>query len=238
MALNIWAIFIGTSETILVLLGVFYFFKFLRDYAIHKKKLTPLLAILALSLGSMHLGGSVAFFMKLVWEQDLDYITYGYLTYIAMPVGLTIAVYIGFEVFTPKLKWLMVGIHAALGIALLVAIIGWPEIQMKEIVPNIDELVDANVRHTVGTIFTSYLVSAVLALGFNFLQIRSKMNKTENMMRKKSLLLGVGWILWALGEFFAKGQFAFIPIEYALIPNSVIFTSLMMIFLGFAPTKD
>ncbi len=63
MALNIWAFLIGTSETSLVLLGIFYFFKFLSDYIRYKKQLTPFLAILALSLGSMHLGGSIAFFM-------------------------------------------------------------------------------------------------------------------------------------------------------------------------------
>ena len=62
--------------------------------------------------------------------------------------------------------------------------------------------------------------------------------RDETLMRKKSLLLGLGWILWALGEFFVKGQFDFIPVEMIIIPNSIIFTSLVMIFLGFAPSKD
>ncbi len=238
MALNIWAILIGVSETVLVLLGVFYFFKFFRDYAKYKKKLTPLLAILALSLGSMHLGGSVAFFMKLIWDLDLSYVVYGYLTYIPMPVGFTLAIFIAYEVFNPKLKWAMVGIHAALGIALIVAIIGWPGIQMQELPATTETLVDANIKHTVGTIFTIYVVSALLALGFNFFQIRSKMNENESEMRKKSLLLGVGWILWGFAEFFAKGQFDFIPIQMAIIPNSITFTALVIIFLGFAPSKS
>lgn len=238
MALNIWAILIGASETTLVLLGIFYFFKFLVDFTKYKKKLTPLLALLALSLGSMHLGGSVAFFMKLFWELDLNYVVYGYLTYIPMPVGFTLAIFIAYEVFNPKLKWLMVGIHAALGIALIVAIIGWPGIQMENIAPASDELVDANIKSVVGTIFTIFIVSAVLALGFNFFQIRSKMNENESEMRKKSLLLGIGWILWGLAEFFAKGQFDFIPIWMAIVPNSITFTALVMIFLGFAPIKE
>jgi len=238
MALNIWAFLIGTSETSLVLLGIFYFFKFLSDYIRYKKQLTPFLAILALSLGSMHLGGSIAFFMKLFWQQDLNYVAYGFLTYIPMPVGFTLAIYIAFEVFKPKLKWLMVGLHAAAGIALIVAIVGWPEIQMEYIIPASDELVDANIQSVVGTIFTSFIISALLALGFNFFQIRSKMNETESEMRKKSLLLGIGWILWGLAEFFAKGQFDFIPIQMAIIPNSITFTALVMIFLGFAPLKS
>ncbi len=238
MALDIWAFLIGISETVLVLLGFFYFFKFFRDYAKYKKKLTPLLAILALSLGSMHLGGSVAFFMKLIANQDLTYIAYGFLTFIPLPIGLTLAVFIGSEVFQPKLKWIMVGAHAALGITLLVALIGWPEIQLEELPATPETLVDANVQHIVGTIFTAYLISTVLALGFNFLQIRSKMNDTEIIMKKKSLVLGLGWILWAVAEFFAKGQFDFIPVQMAILPNTVIFTALIMIFLGFAPLKE
>ncbi|TFG21314.1 MAG: hypothetical protein EU530_00780 [Promethearchaeota archaeon] len=238
MALNIWAILIGASETILVLLGFFYFFKFFNDYTKYKKKLTPFLAFLALSLGSMHLGGSVAFFMKLIANQDITYITYGFLTYIPLPIGLTLAVFIGSDVFQPKLKWIMASVHAALGITLLVALIGWPEIQMEELPATTETLVDANVQHIVGTIFTAYLISTVLALGFNFLQISSKMNQSEITMKKKSLVLGIGWILWALGEFFAKGQFDFIPVELAILPNTIIFTALIMIFLGFAPLKE
>ncbi|MHA1111461.1 MAG: hypothetical protein ACTSRE_10200 [Promethearchaeota archaeon] len=238
MALNGWALFNGISETALVLLGVFYFFKFFIDYGKSKKKLTPLLAILALSLGSMHLGGSVAFIMKLFWELDLNYVVFGYLTYIPMPVGFTLAIYIAYEVFNPKLKWLMVAIHAALGIALIVALVGWPDIQMQELPATSETLVDANIQSVVGTIFTIYIVSALLALGFNFFQIRGKMNESEALMRKKSLLLGLGWILWGIAEFFAKGQFDFIPIELVIVPNSIIFTSLIMIFLGFAPSKE
>jgi hypothetical protein len=247
MALNIWAFLIGTSETALVLLGIFYFFKFFRDYMRYKKKLTPLLAILALSLGSMHLGGSVAFFMKLFWEQDLSYVVYGYLTYIPMPVGFTLAIFIAYEVFNPKLKWLMVGIHAALGVTLIVALIVFDRIplivsligtQLQELPATPDTLVDANIQSAVGTIFTIFIVSALLALGFNFFQIRSKMNQNEGEMRKKSLLLGIGWILWGLAEFFAKGQFDFIPIQMAILPNTITFTALVMIFLGFAPIKS
>jgi hypothetical protein len=248
MALNIWAFLIGISETVLVLLGIFYFFKFLVDYTKYKKKMTPLLAVLALSLGSMHLGGSVAFFVKLLAGVDISYVTYGYLTYIPMPVGFVLAIYIAYEVFNPKLKWVMVAVHAFLGLTLIVALVVFDRIpaitssfigtQMQEIAATSETLVDAGIQSVVGTIFTIFVVSALLALGFNFFQIRSKMNESESLMRKKSLLLGLGWILWGLAEFFAKGQFDFIPVEYTIILNSITFTALVMIFLGFAPSRD
>lgn len=247
MTLNGWAIFNGISEVALVLLGIFYFIKFLVDYGKYKKKLTPLLAVLALSLGSMHLGGAVAFLLRIISDIDITFITYGYLTYIPMPVGFIIAIYIAYEVFNPKLRKSMVAVHVILGIALLVALIAfdripqmvtWIGTQTEEVPATTETLVDANIQSAVGTIFTIFIVSAILALGFNFFQIRSKMNEDETLMRKKSLLLGLGWILWALGEFFVKGQFDFIPVEMIIVPNSIIFTSLVMIFLGFAPSKD
>ncbi len=247
MALNGWALFNGISETALVLLGVVYFFKFLVDYAKFKKKMTPLLALLALSLGFMHLGGTVAFLMRILAGTDITYTTYGYLTYIPMPVGFILAIYIAYEVFNPKLKWAMIIVHAVLGVGLIVALVVFDRIpqivsligtQLQEIPATSETLVDANIQSAVGTIFTIFIVSAVLALGFNFFQIRKKMNESEAEMRKKSLLLGLGWILWALAEFFAKGQFDFIPVEMAIVPNSIIFTALVMIFLGFAPSKE
>jgi len=247
MALNGWALFNGFSEMVIVLLGIFYFVKFMVDYGKYKKKLTPLLALLALSLGSMHLGGAVAFLLRIIANIDITYITYGYLTYIPMPVGFVIAIYIAYEVFNPKLRKTMVAIHIILGIALLVALIAfdripqmvaWIGTQTEEVPATTETLVDANIQSAVGTIFTIFIVSAILALGFNFFQIRSKMNEDETLMRRKSLLLGLGWILWALGEFFVKGQFDFIPPQIVILPNSIIFTALVMIFLGFAPSKE
>jgi hypothetical protein len=247
MDFEMW-ILTGASETVLVLLGIFYFIKFLVDYMKYKKKLTPLLAFLALSLGSMHLGGAVAFLFRIISGIDISYITYGYLTYIPMPVGFVLAIYIAYEVFNPKLKWVMVGIHAALGVTLIVALVVFDRIpaitgsflgtQMQEIEATDETLVDAGIQSVVGTIFTIFVISAVLALGFNFFQIRSKMNESESVMRKKSLLLGLGWIMWGLAEFFAKGQFDFIPTNYTIILNSITFAALVMIFLGFAPMKE
>ena len=61
------------------------------------------IALLALSLGSMHLGGAVAFLIKVFWGQDLNIIVYGFLTYIHIPFGLSLAIYLGYNIFNPAL---------------------------------------------------------------------------------------------------------------------------------------
>ena len=234
MALGILAYFNGISDTCIVLLGLFYFFKFMIDYSKHKKIKQPLLALLALSLGLMHLGGTVAFFMEVFWRQPIPINVYGFLNFIHIPIGLSLAIYLGFDVFQPKLKWWVVGIHIVLGIVYLTALIGWPDIQFDPLPTEAGELVDVNIKHIVGTINTGFLISAVLALGFNFLRIRSKFTDDEVVLKKKSLLLGVGWMVWGIAEFLCT----FNPIKLTIIPNSVIFTTLIMIFIGFAPMKN
>ncbi len=97
----------GFSAMCLLLLGVYYCFRFLLYYIKQKKKLLPYVGLLALSLGSIHLGGTVAFLVKILYGQDLDIILYGFLTYIHMPIGLSLAIFLGYDIFKPKLKWKM-----------------------------------------------------------------------------------------------------------------------------------
>ena len=95
---------------------------------------------------------------------------YGFLNYIHIPFGLSLAIYLVFNVFEPKLVWWIIGIHVILGIVYLTALIGWPDIQFDPLPTEPRELVDVNIKHIVGTINTAFLISAVLALGFNFLE--------------------------------------------------------------------
>ena len=236
MTLTAVAFLNGLSDTCIVLLGIFYFFKFLIDYGKHKKKLTPFLALLALSLGLMHLGGAVAFIMKVFWQQDIPINLFGFLSYVHIPFGLSLAIYLGFDVFTPKLKWWVVGIHILMGIVLITALIVSPDIQLDtRLEPTtINELRDINIKHIVGTINTGFLISAVLSLGYNFLRIRTKMKDDEKILKKKSLLLGIGWMVWGVAEFLCTFNF----VKITIIPNSIIFGALIIIFLGFAPLKD
>ena len=75
MDLNVIPFLNGLSELLLFLFGFAYSIRFLILYIGKKKKMAPLLAFVALSLGSMHLGGAVAFIMKLFFSSDLDVLT-------------------------------------------------------------------------------------------------------------------------------------------------------------------
>ncbi len=234
MALSILTFLNGFSELILVLLGIFYFFRFMIHFFKQKKKMTPVLALLALSLGSMHLGGAVAFLAKLIWLVDLDIILYGFLTYIHLPFGLIIAIYLGFDIFKPKLKWWMVALYAVLGIAYLTAMIGWPDIMIRQIgTTAADTVIDVNVWHVPLGITIVYLATAVLVLGVNFLVLRSRMRTDEGEMKNKTLQLGIGWILFG----FSGALCTLNPLNITIIPNSICFVALILIFHGFAPMK-
>ena len=235
MALSTIPFLNGLSELILFVFGFAYFIRFLILSINKKKKMAPLLALVALSLGSMHLGGAVAFLMKVIWAQDLDVIVYGYLTYIHVPFGLTLSAYLGYDLFNPKLKWWMVLVHGVLGVVYLIAMIGWPELMIYGLndPPAADVLIDVNIRHVALGVTIAYLVSTVLVMGGNFLRLRSKMNESERELKKKSLILGIGWILFGLTGLLCTLN----PLNLSIIPNSACMVALILIFIGFEPIK-
>ena len=97
MALTTLAFLNGFSALCLFALGLFFCFRYIAYYIQQKKKLLPYVGLLALSLGSMYLGPTVAFFMKWIWGQDLDVILYGYLSYIHTPIVLSLAMFLGYK---------------------------------------------------------------------------------------------------------------------------------------------
>jgi len=234
MDLTILAFLNGFSELCLVLLGVYYCIRFIIYYAKHRKNLEPPIALLALTLGLMHLGGATAFIMKLFWGLDLDITVYGFLSYIHTPFGWTLAVYLGYEIFNPKLKWWMVSIYATIGIGYMIAMISWPSLMITGTTPVMNEVVDVNLSHVALAITIIYLVSAVLVLGTNFLVIRGKMNEKESVMKKKALLIGIGWILFSLAGLLCTVN----PYNITIVPNTMSVVAFMLIFTGFKPIKE
>ena len=234
MELTILAFLNGFSELCLVLLGVFYCIRFIIYYAKRRKNLEPPIALLALTLGLMHLGGATAFIMKLFWGLDLDIYVYGFLSYIHIPLGWTLAVYLGYEIFNPKLKWWMVSIYTILGIGYMIAMIGWPSVMITGTTLVTNEVVDVNLSHVALAITIIYLVSAVLVLGANFLVIRVKMNEKESAIKKKALLIGIGWILFSLAGLLCTVN----PYNITIVPNSMSFVAFTLIFTGFKPMKE
>ena len=106
----------GLSAVFLLVWGVVNFFRFLLLYFKEnkKKKLQPVVALVGLSLGSFFLGPTVTFFNLLITGNNIDYITYGFLSYSLQPVAIIAAMTLGFEIFNKEKQKLIVGIFIVL----------------------------------------------------------------------------------------------------------------------------
>ncbi len=112
--------------------------------------------------------------------------------------------------------------------------VGWPEVMIYGTEPTANRLVDINIDSVALAITIIYLVSALLVLGRNFLLLRKRMPASDVEPRKKSLKLGVGWILFGVAGILTT----FNPLNIAIIPNSILFAAFILIFSGCAPLKD
>ncbi|WP_371804768.1 hypothetical protein [Candidatus Lokiarchaeum ossiferum] len=233
MALSFIAYLTGISAVCIFLLGVFYWIRFLIYFGQNKsKKLTPLVGFLALFLGGLYLGASVNFIAKLFWNIDIDLLLYGYLTYIHTPIGISLAMFLGYDIFKPKLKWKMFIAFLIVGIVYLIAMLGWPEIMIDGTSPNPNELVDISINSVVLVIVLLYILSCIFMLGVNFILLGRRLNNGEP--QKKAYKLGIGWFLFGIAGILDS----LLPLTFVIIPRVMMFIGLVLIFQGFAPIKN
>ncbi len=231
MGLTTIAFMNGFSALCLFVLGLYFCFRYILYYKQQKKKLLPYVGLLALSLGSMYLGPTVAFITKFMTGQDIDVVLYGFLTYIHYPVVLSLAMYLGYNIFKPHLRWRMLLIYSLLGVVYLVAMVGWPSSMITATAPVENELMDVNIHSVVLIIAIFYILSTFVMLGGNFIFLRKKLE--DAAPRLKAMQLGIGWILFGVVGILET----FNPLNIAIIPRSIMFIGFIFIFTGFAPLK-
>lgn len=232
MALSFTAYLTGTSAVCIFLLGVFYWIRFLIYFRQDRsKKLTPFVGFLALFLGALYLGASVNFIGKLFWNIDIDLVLYGYLTYIHTPIGISLAMFLGYDIFKPKLKWRMLIAFLVVGVVYLIAILGWPEIMIEGTSPDPNELVDISINSVVLVIVIVYILSCIFMLGINFILLGRRLDK--KIPQKKAYMLGIGWFLFGIAGILDS----LLPLTLVILPRGLMFVGLILIFQGFAPLK-
>ena len=221
----------GISAMCLFLLGIYFCVCFFIYYKQQKKKLLPYVGILALSLGSFYFGATTAFIVKVFYGQDLNVILYGLLTYLHLPIGLSLAVFLAYNIFKPHLKWRMLAIYSLIAIIYIAAMIGWPSSMISGTDPAEDILMDVNIKSVVLIIAIFYIFSAFFILGGNFLLLRKKLE--EDVPRIKALQLGIGWILFGMAGILET----FNPLNISIVPRTIMFIGFVLIFSGFRPLK-
>lgn len=192
----------------------------------------PLVSLLALAFGSLYLGGTVSFFSKLFWNHDLDYLLYGFLTYSHTPIGVSLAMYLGYDIFKPQIKWRVLAIFGLSGIVYLVALFGWPTQMISSTTPQPDQLIDISINSVVLIIVILYILSTMVMLGGNFLLLRRRLSDAGP--RKKALEQGLGWLLFGIAGILDST----LPLNLIILPRLLMMVGYILIFEGFSPIKS
>lgn len=218
----------GVSALIVICIEIFSWLTFLMLYFKRKKRLMPFISFMAFLTGIFYSGPAISFLSLLLTGQNIDYLTYAYLSYTVMPINICIAMYIGFDIFKPELRNKVVIVYAITGIFYYIAWFGFPLSMIVPVDVNPGDLMDIRLTSVIMGLSALYILSVLLILGGGFYKLMKKL-PIETLERKNARNLSIGWILFAIGAFLDT----LISPELIVIARIIMAAGLIFIHLGF-----
>jgi len=223
----------GISATCVLLTGFYFGIRFIIHYNSLKKPLLPLVAGLGFGLAIFYLGPTTSFFSLLITGENINGVLYGYLSYFTMPLTLTLAMYLGFDIFKPAWKKGIMIIFSIFTVLWWMSFILFQELVFEFETPAEGALMYISFVIPIGLPMIGLaILSALLMLGGGFLSIARKIE--DKKKRRKSLFLAFGWMLFAIAGI----------LDTFLTGNLIPFARLTMligyflIFAGFTPVYN
>ena len=232
MALPLETYLNGISAFCVLITGFYFGIRFIMHYRKLKKSLLPLIAGMAFGMGLLYLGPTTAFFYLLFTNGNISGILYGYLSYFAMPLTLSLAMYLGFDIFKPSWKkWIMI-FFSIFTIIWWLSMIFFINLFFESTTTDVGKLIDISFIMPIGKPMVAVgILSVFFLLGGGFLSISRKIEDKEK--RKKSLFLAIGWSLFAIGAILDT----FIAPNLVALARLVMLMGYILIFLGFSPVS-
>lgn len=222
----------GISAICVLITGFYFGFRFILHYNKLKKSLLPLIAGMGFGLGIFYLGPSTAFFSLLIAGENISGVLYGYLSYFTMPLTLTLAMYLGFDIFKPAWKKGIMIIFSIFTVIWWVSFILFKDLLFESTTPTGGELIDISFILPIGLPMIGLaILSALFLLGGGFLSISRKIE--DKTKRKKSIFLAIGWTLFAV----AGVLDTFLTSNLIAFARLVMLLGYILIFLGFTPVS-
>lgn len=222
----------GISAFCVLITGFYFGIRFIMHYKKLKKSLLPLIAGLGFGLGIFYLGPSTAFFYLLFTNENISGVLYGYLSYFTLPLTLSLAMYLGFDILKPSWKKGIMIFFSIFTIIWWLSFLFFINYFFEPTTPVGGKLIDISFVLPIGLPMVALaLLSTLFLLGGGFLWIARKIE--DKKKRKKSIFLAIGWSLFTIAG----------VLDTFLAPNLIAFARLIMlvgyilIFLGFSPVS-
>ncbi len=197
-----------------------------------KAKLLTVLGLAIFFIGFLYLGPATDFLTVIITESNITsdiwgYGFYGILSYLWIAPALVLAMYIGGELLIPKKKWIIVIIYLVLGIIFEYFLFFQTDNTFDiDLVPG--EIIDSSFV----TLYPTFLLMAFFILSiliFHGIGFLTKAIKSTGVLRKKFLLLGIGFIIFSVagaGDALVNPGIGLVIVRLAMI------SSIILMYLG------
>ena len=232
MALPLETYLNGISAFCVLITGFYFGIRFIMHYNKLKKSLLPLIAGMAFGMGLLYLGPTTAFFYLLFTDTNISGIIYGYLSYFTQPLTLTLALYLGFDIFKPSWKKGVMIFFSIFTVIWWLSMIFFTNFFFESTTPGEGKLIDISFILPLGLpMIALSILSVVFLLGGGFLSIVRKIEDKEK--RNKSLFLCMGWSIFAIAAILDT----FIAPDLVALARLIMFIGYILIFKGFSPVS-
>lgn len=218
---SIIAVLNGVSASIVFSIGVMIIIKFMHKFFTLKKKLAPFVAFLGMGVSFFFLGPTTSFISLVATGSNIPGTVYGLLSYTTTPLTVAVAMFLGFDIFMPKLRKKVSLLYVVSGAPFWVLLLGFPAIMIQSTHPAPGELIDISFHPAVMAIIGFYIFSVLFVLGRGFYNLyrRLSLNKEFEREKRKAMYLLVGWILFSIAA----------VADTIVAPGLVVFARIVMI---------
>ncbi len=197
-----------------------------------KAKLLTVLGLAIFFIGFLYLGPTTDFLTVILTGSNITSEfwglgIYGILSYLWIAPALIMAMYIGGELIIPKRKWILVITYMVLGIVFEYFL--WFQTDntfVIDLVPG--EIIDSSFV----TLYPTFLLMALFILSiliFHGIGFLIKAIKSTGVLRKKFLLLGIGFIIFSIA---GAGDSLVNPGIGLVIVRTAMISSIVLMYLG------
>ena len=198
-----------------------------------KAKLLTVLGLAIFFIGFLYLGPTTDFLTVIITGSNITSEfwglgIYGILSYLWIAPALICAMYIGGELLTPKRKWILVIIYLVLGI-IFEYFLWFQTDNTFDIPPPLPgEIIDSSfvMLYPTFLLMALFILSILIFHGIGFL---IKAIKSTGVLRKKFLLLGIGFIIFSVagaGDSLVNPGIGLVIVRLAMI------SSIILMYLG------
>ncbi|MHA1730721.1 MAG: hypothetical protein ACTSU5_02205 [Promethearchaeota archaeon] len=234
MSLPLTTILNGSSALACVTVGFAFGAWFVVLYARQKKPLMPLVAVTAFAAGCIFLGPAVSFLHLAATGRNISSNLYGLLSYTSPPIATTCSMYVGFAVFSPERKGLVLKVYAAISVVYEVILYAFTSQMVAAVSVGEGELLDVSLQSAILVLIAFFILSLVFILARGFYKLHGRL--PEGPDRRHAAYLTIGWVLFAV----AGTMDAIVPAEFIhliVVARGMMIVGYSLVFLGFSPPR-